>query len=154
MEIEEKKSYMYRRIWRQNNNNNNKSQVRCPRLPFTLWIYEEKKSKVPYRNQIASNPRLGNALESWCTTVQHHAVESGHHRRRLFERNPLSAWQKPFRKSRKLSGTGWIIAEELWSEMRRSVLHSWAKKNLLIASNPRNKNFKCCRNCVCRWLRC
>jgi hypothetical protein len=24
----------------------------------------------------------------------------------------------------------------------------------LIASNPRNKNFKCCRNCVCRWLRC
>jgi hypothetical protein len=66
--------------------------------------------------------------------VQHHAVESGHHRRRLFERNPLSAWQKPFRKSRKLSGTGWIIAEELWSEMRRSVLHSWAKKNLLIAA--------------------
>jgi hypothetical protein len=44
--------------------NNNKSQVRCPRLPFTLWIYEEKKSKVPYRNQIASNPRLGKALES------------------------------------------------------------------------------------------
>jgi hypothetical protein len=125
------------------------------RLSFTLWIYEEKKqSKVPYRNQIASNPRLGNALESWCTTVQHHAVESGHHRRRLFERNPLSGWQKPFRKSRKLSGTGRIIAEELGSAMRRSVLHSWAKKNLLIASNPRNKNFKCCRNCVCRWLRC
>lgn len=29
-----------------------------------------------------------------------------------------------------------------------------SQKNRLIASNPRNKDFKCCRNCVCRWLRC
>jgi hypothetical protein len=33
------------------------------RLSFTLWIYETK-NKVPYRNQIASSPRLGNALGS------------------------------------------------------------------------------------------
>jgi hypothetical protein len=34
------------------------------RLSFTLWIYEKQKNKVPYRNQIASSPRLGNALGS------------------------------------------------------------------------------------------
>jgi hypothetical protein len=45
-------------------------------LSFTLWIYEKQKNKVLYRNQIASSPRLGNALGSWCTTVQHHAVDT------------------------------------------------------------------------------
>jgi hypothetical protein len=33
-------------------------------LSFTLWIYEKQKNKVLYRNQIASSPRLGNALGS------------------------------------------------------------------------------------------
>jgi hypothetical protein len=33
------------------------------RLSFTIWIYEKQKSKVPYRNQIASDPRLGK--RSW-----------------------------------------------------------------------------------------
>jgi hypothetical protein len=61
------------------------------RLSFTLWIYEKQKSKVPTAIRLPPIRDLENALGSWCTTVQHHAVESGHHPRRLFERNPLSA---------------------------------------------------------------
>ncbi len=142
--------------------NNNKKQVRCPRgtrnkhrevVIHDLDLREtEKQSSLPQSDCLRS--------ETWKTLLDHDALLCS-----------IMQWSLDTTVDACLKGILFPRDKNLFVKVENflnGMDHSrrigigdaeisppfMSQKNRLIASNPRNKDFKCCRNCVCRWLRC